>query len=781
MNELVLSGCRAKPLASYLKALGILRLISEQRDNLVKGWWQGESFVISTKLSKEDFEAFFCDAYAPTPIVSPWNGGSGFYLGDAMEGLEAITKTETPRFTDYRNAILQIKSWPEIPSFNTVEDVINPLRSTLQGMRPGKKRNDLERLIQDVEASVPKNLGGKRADQMALDEIEAFSKERDISDRDEWKRWWGIVKKARTQCNTIKRNENKTIILPRCRARLSDSGLQWLDAICALHLGGRASFNPVLGTGGNEGRLELSNNFMQRVAELLITGDPEKTKDLFNSATFDAVLSGLISAKIGQYDPGRAGGYNQGTEVETKDFKINPWDFVLAIEGALVLAGAVVRRNPTEDRSRYTIPFTVRFSSVGFSSSSYQESGRQEIWMPMWRNPATYPEIKYLFGEGRSCLGRRVARNGIDFSRAVGTLGVDRGIDAFERYAFLERRGKSYVALPAGRIKVRYRPELELLNELDAAFRPAWVFMQRFKNVPATFQSARQKIDEAIFLCSQKPGASSFSYLVRAIGNLERLFAFRDRSKDPALNRPLHGLSPRWIVQCDDGDIEVRIAGALASIHATDNVGPFRSNLAGVDPVNPQRWSAGKGDFCWFGNSLPERLAGALSRRMMDAERRSAHCVPIEASISISPYDVMPFLWGECDEAKIEDLLWGFSLIDWRKMGVPKIKKHWKKPINQDYPLSRAWCILKLLHSPDKIRNVAIRREQRIAHLLMAGRTREACDVAIHRLKVSELHPFDVAYEEQLDSMRLLASLLIPIKDQWKLESLVLEDKTSNS
>jgi CRISPR-associated protein Csx17 len=167
---------------------------------------------------------------------------------------------------------------------------------------------------------------------------------------------------------------------------------------------------------------------MQRLVELFITGDPEKTKSLFRSAVFGDILSGLAEGKIGQYDPGRAGGYNQGMEIETKEFKINPWDFALAIEGSLFLAGAVARRNPTEDRSRFTIPFTVLFSAVGFSSSAYLESGRYETWLPVWRNPASFPEIKYLFAEGRASLGRRVAKTGIEFSRAVGKLGVDRGI-----------------------------------------------------------------------------------------------------------------------------------------------------------------------------------------------------------------------------------------------------------------------------------------------------------------------------------------------------------------
>ena len=756
----------------------MLRLLSEQKDQAAKGCWQGDTFVISTSLSNDELQTFFCEEYAPTPIVAPWNGGSGFYLGDATSGMDSILESDLSRFSGYRDIISEIKSWPEIPSLYIIDDLLSTLNMTLSNMPAGKKRQGIEQYIHDIDnpPSALKTTLSKGLKEITLSEIEERSRDRNDSLQNDWQTWWKVIKKARTKCNEITRGENKKSLLPLCRARLSDSCLKWLDAVYALQQDGKPSYNPLLGTGGNEGRLDLSNNFMQRLATLFISCDPEKNRRLFSSSAFNTIVPDLIDGKIGQYDPGRAGGYNQGMEIETKNFKINPWDFILAVEGALVPAGAVVRRNPTDERSDYTTPFTVRFSSVGFSSSAYMETGRRKTWLPVWRNPASYKEVKYLFGEGRTSIGRKVAHTGIEFSRAVGTLGVDRGIESFERYAFLVRRGQSYVALPAGRIKVRYRPELELLNELDNITSQVGMFLRDFKNIPATFLSARQNIDEAIFTCCQKPEPCNFCNLVRAIGNLEKHIAMRDRSKEPSLRRPLIGLSPRWIGQCDDGGVEVRIAAALASIRSTGGVGTIRSNMAGVSATNPYAWSAGKGDSSWYGNSLSERFSGVLARRLMDAERRSAQCVPIEASLSVSSRDAMAFLYGECDETKIEELLWGFTLVDWRKTGAKTLRGRWGKPVS-DHPLSRAWCLLKLLHIPFKIRDkTIIKREPRIVHLLLAGRIRDACAVAIQRLHVSELNPLNVVYEERIDSIRLLASLLIPVWDQRNLESLVLKN-----
>ncbi len=411
MYRHILQGCRPRPLASYLKAIGILRILAEQKDPQAKGCWDGETFVLTTELDSSAVEIFFCDDYAPTPIVAPWNGGSGFYLGDSTEGIEAIANSQLKRLKGYREVITQIRSWPEMSGVDTVHDIIQTLQGAFEEARPGKERNKIDALLGEVKLQIPKAdvLGGRDPESTRVAEIERSAKERSANQM-AWKAWWAAVKKARTKCNVITRGGNKQMILPICRARLPEPTLQWLDAVYVLQSDNSPSYNPVLGTGGNEGRLELSNNFMQRVVELFILGDTQKTRDLFRSAVFDTVMTGLSPAKIGQYDPGRAGGYNQGMEVETKDFKINPWDFILAMEGALFLAGGAVRRNPTEDRSRFTTPFTVLFSPVGFSSSAYNETGRYETWLPLWRNPVTYGEIKYLFGEGRTVLGRRIAR-----------------------------------------------------------------------------------------------------------------------------------------------------------------------------------------------------------------------------------------------------------------------------------------------------------------------------------------------------------------------------------
>lgn len=308
MPEHILHGCQSKPLASYLKSLGILRLVSEQCDSSARGSWQDGCFRLSCRLDEAALLRFFLAEYRPSPLVSPWNGGSGFYPGDNKEGIDAVAKSEDERLVVYRRAIASIFAWPEFQEIYAL---------------PAAKR------------------------------------------------------KARGE--EVKKN--KEAILQRCRSQLPEECLPWLDAAHALRED-KAFFPPLLGTGGNEGRLEFSNNFMQKVCELLLDTPEDRQGAWLRASLFDVPVPTLPKIKMGQFDPGNAGGINQGREFENKKVQNNPWDFILMFEGTLLFASALVRRSPG-DISQASAPFSVTSLSAGFASSNLQDTGRGEVWMPL--------------------------------------------------------------------------------------------------------------------------------------------------------------------------------------------------------------------------------------------------------------------------------------------------------------------------------------------------------------------------------------------------------------
>ena len=102
-----LTGCSPTPLAHYLKALGILRLVAEQADPLVRGAWRDEAFIIATKLSADELTDFFLTKYQPTPLVSPWNRGSGF-LSDKDKSatfLGSVENSPLQRLKRYQDGV----------------------------------------------------------------------------------------------------------------------------------------------------------------------------------------------------------------------------------------------------------------------------------------------------------------------------------------------------------------------------------------------------------------------------------------------------------------------------------------------------------------------------------------------------------------------------------------------------------------------------------------------------------------------------------------------------
>lgn len=102
-----LAGCSPVPLANYLKALGVLRLVAEQKDPSARGWWKDESFHLATTLDRNELEKFFLEEYAPTPMLNPWGARSGYYSGSSesssRENLLKIVKKgkETIRLKDF--------------------------------------------------------------------------------------------------------------------------------------------------------------------------------------------------------------------------------------------------------------------------------------------------------------------------------------------------------------------------------------------------------------------------------------------------------------------------------------------------------------------------------------------------------------------------------------------------------------------------------------------------------------------------------------------------------
>lgn len=140
-ESIALWGCTPEPLSNYLKALGVLRLIVEQKqDPQAKGYWHNDAFVLATRLTQDELEKFFLYHYQPTPLVAPWNGSTGFYPKDVAQKklLNSIQQAKSERFQVYGKTIAQ------------AQKQVDALKLTVQPKEKNEKRQLLERLRNEL-------------------------------------------------------------------------------------------------------------------------------------------------------------------------------------------------------------------------------------------------------------------------------------------------------------------------------------------------------------------------------------------------------------------------------------------------------------------------------------------------------------------------------------------------------------------------------------------------------------------------------------------------------
>src|SRR3990172_2050728 len=114
VRDVPLGGCTPEPLMAYLKALGILRLVAEQKSVDVRCRWKRGVFHIESALDESEMVRFFLEDYCPTPLVAPWGARSGFYQGEsektARDALGALTASPNPRLSSFRAVVIEVQA-----------------------------------------------------------------------------------------------------------------------------------------------------------------------------------------------------------------------------------------------------------------------------------------------------------------------------------------------------------------------------------------------------------------------------------------------------------------------------------------------------------------------------------------------------------------------------------------------------------------------------------------------------------------------------------------------
>ncbi|MCS7080143.1 MAG: type I-U CRISPR-associated protein Csx17 [Chloracidobacterium sp.] len=760
MHLHVLKGCAPMPLANYLKALGILRLVGEQADPQARGWWDGERFCLLTKLSKEELEAFFLNQYEPTPLLSPWNKGCGFFKAND-HGLCPLENSTAHRFKRFRDGIEASRQLlDEISKADAVIRAIKARTKINKSFQSEEQRQLLEsaptyrNLLQQLweQLKKPEIEPDERAKlESALKTIEALThsvsspptkteaQKLKASDGYKW-----LLAAAERHFKAL-----KATLIPDCRRLWRGPHADWLSAAVVLDEDGSPDWPSLLGTGGNDGNLDFTNNFMQQIGSLFDlkseSGQPsDSAKSLLDDALWSIPANRLASAAIGQYQPGSAGGANSSTGFDGGNL-INAWDFVLMMEGTVLFTSRATRRLDPTAFSKASAPFAVRPHATGFATPGSEKAQRGEQWMPLWRQPTTLTELSTMLGEARIQLDRHPANRPIDVARAISRLGVARGVEAFVRYGYLERNGQSTLAVPLGRVRVHHHSHAYLIDDL-AAWMNRLQRRSRDSNAPARLVQAEHRLADAVFAAlTHDHTPERWQAILLAAADLEAI-----QATGTAIEAgPIPALRPEWVTAVAENSAEFRLALALgsaaASYHKDKPSDPIRHHVLPLKPGARQFKTVDKklvndSRVVVSGRDPLQDLAAIVERRLIEAMQQGRRRSRLVAAAGCGARfdDLARFLCGAVDLNRLFGLARAFMAIKWNQWSRGYLPT---TTAATDMP-EECWLALRLCCLPFAIDEMHdIPADERVVRLLNTGDAARAIGIARQRLQSVGIRP----------------------------------------
>ena len=728
-----LDGCSPSPLAHYLKALGILRLVSEQTDTDARGWWDGNHFKLATKLTCDELERFFLYDYEPTLLVFPWRNCARFF-SDKNPGLSSLEDSTSRRFAGFRSGIEDGRS-----QFESLLPLPKSLRARSPGIEDG--RSQLESLskahkkIRDIEAEAKKN-GGNESNSARLNDAK---KRFDLLEADR---------------------------IPKFRLNWRGAHREWMDAAMVLGDDGTPKYPALLGTGGNDGRFDFANNFMKRIGEVFdLSSDDGRPRSVapawISGALWGQPVPGNLRGKpIGQYLPGTAGGANNGNGPDS-DSMVNPVDFILMLEGTIAFTSNASRRFGLSESSHAASPFVVDACGAAYASASTHDErnkkGKQggEQWMPLWSRPLSYGELRRLLAEGRAQVGVKAAREPLDLARAVRRLGTARGIKAFERYGYIERNGQANLAVPLGRFDVaeRQSERLACIDDLDSWLRRLRR-EARDRNAPSRLVTVEKRLVDSLFAVAGHPQSSEcWQRVLVHLAEVEGIMVHGSGFGA----QPVPRLRPEWVAVSYDNTPEFRLALTFAlqargfRREQGTPVDPVRQHWLPLDRKRPSRFAVtGTGSATRLDISPEVVMRGRrglddaialVERCLVEASQRESRHLPLKAAprAAASIADLTALLAGDVDldrSLTLARALMALNRRAWAERYIPM-----ELPRASGWP-DDAWLAIRLCALPWPLETrsgfkLDIGADPVIFRRLAAGDAGTAIELALRRLRAA--------------------------------------------
>ncbi|MGB3293410.1 MAG: type I-U CRISPR-associated protein Csx17 [Phormidesmis sp.] len=380
-------GCGLEPIADYLKALGLLRVLPHS-----KGWWQNGEFWIEGDRPPDEVIDYLTEQASVTPLFNPWNGDSGFWTeGRAKEAIRRLASVKesdrTKRYVKARDkglAIVAASGLKKQPS----------------------KGNAKNRLIQACQSR--------------------------ITDSD-WQAWYKTV----VQLVEVTRN-NKTIVEAKGSRLLgtqgnlgggNDLGANYLDAWSRLI------------------DLETGNplNGAKQYWQASIFGQ-SLPKSLDNSpllAQYAPVTDYTLDSKAYPYQKSGGGSTAAANPADVVLLTEGLLTFSSIAKRPLDSSDSSV--------AFYSLAVNLAAGIAQTSVSGELRAGVEEFWLPIWNQPKSFEGLRSdLLTELRGPLPKQTALDTFDFVELLSNKAAERKIPQWSRYAFFPRKGQTNFAISLG-------------------------------------------------------------------------------------------------------------------------------------------------------------------------------------------------------------------------------------------------------------------------------------------------------------------------------------------
>jgi CRISPR-associated protein Csx17 len=444
------------------------------------------------------------------------------------------------------------------------------------------------------------------------------------------------------------------------------------------------------------------------------------------------------------YDPAGRGDGQQGYRVASTDVQTttaNPAELILLAEGMAFFQGyaTTVQQEGQEGGGARQASFTlaVAHNASGHASNSWLENDGQpaeELWCPLWEEPVTFQELRDELARVALLPLPRQLRTGTDFALFASQLGRRHGLSGFARYCFPPRVGQGTKIPSLIEVFPLHDDQEDRSDALAgvAGFASTLRWRAADRSIPTSYRNSAERVVAELEALSG--GGGSFTALLR------HLVAWRQQEdlkpEDDRLQRFRWGrreLPPQWF-----GLLERELDGPEWRLALTFGTGQ-------VQPTHLRR---------------PTRTSGSKPNDKTTREQRqNQRLTPLATG---RPYaglaDVTLLLEGRVNDELVDDLALGVAWIERRglpKLPPPETQLPWLPPDYLAGLLLNQWHFDA--HSPvDGDR-------ARWRELLLTGRPEEAMEVALHRLRVTEVVSWPWPAIAASDPERLLRAVEVPV------------------